>query len=343
MESNSLKTAIFVPNWVGDACMATPALKAIAAHPGYRDLTLVGRYAPIAVLEGVVDAESIVYKPRSKQQDQFSRLGLARELRRRRFECAILLPNSLSTAMIAVVAGIRRRVGYSRGGRGWLLTDRISAVGWKDVPVIDAYLNIAQHLGCSIESRRMMLPITPEDLALSDRMLAGFNFDRSRPLILVNNGSAVGTARLIPNERWHAILGSLSRDFNVVIHCGPKDRESANAAERIVGSPVVRSMGNEKSFPFGLSKGIIARSDLVVSSDSGLRHMAVALDKQVVSFFGPTAPALTRTYNQPELLIEQELPCRPCYKTECPLGHRACLADIQTERVADAVRSLIQQ
>ena len=126
----NMKTAILLPTWVGDACMATPTIRAIRnGMSDNSELCLVGRYAPIAVLEGLPSVDStITYKPKSKDGKTLSRRGMIAELKRRKLDLIILLPNSLSAGIIGFMSGATRRVGYATDGRSWLLTDRIPLI-----------------------------------------------------------------------------------------------------------------------------------------------------------------------------------------------------------------------
>ncbi|MBM3965168.1 MAG: glycosyltransferase family 9 protein, partial [Planctomycetes bacterium] len=161
-----MRLAVMLPNWVGDACMATPTLRALRyGIPELSEFSWVGRPAPLMVLEGLPWSDStLCYKPGLKQSgDQgqnntWNRRGLVRELRRRRMDAILLMTNSLSTALVAWLAGVPRRIGYARDGRGLLLTQRVRiSDGNRDArkdPCIDTYLRLAEAMGCPVSSRR---------------------------------------------------------------------------------------------------------------------------------------------------------------------------------------------
>jgi heptosyltransferase-2 len=128
----------------------------------------------------------------------------------------------------------------------------------------------------------------------------------------------------------------------VLVHCGPAEREIADAIQGRAGDDRVRSMGCMPSLPLGLSKGVIQRSDLVISTDSGPRHMAVAFNKPVITLFGSVSPALTRTYNRPETILAMGLECQPCGEYQCPLKHARCMKELDSQRVLAAVARIIE-
>lgn len=352
-----MRLALMLPNWVGDACMATPTLRALRfGIPELSEFCWVGRPAPLMVLEGLPWADStLCYKPRSKQscqpgqQGTWNRRGLVRELRRRRMDAILLMTNSLSTALIAFMAGIPRRIGYARDGRGFLLTQRVRITdGNRDArndPCIDTYLRLAEAMGCSIPSRRTELATTGADRQLADRFWHEVGFSPERPTILLNTGAATAETKRWPIEHAVRAAGELSRQhgYQILVHCGPAEREIANRIEDQTALPGVRSMGRWSSLPLGLSKALIERSTLVISTDSGPRHIAIAMNKPVISIFGSIAPDMTRSYNEPETIVTLGLACQPCGKYECPLKHTQCMNGLDAERVVRAALLALEQ
>jgi heptosyltransferase-2 len=120
---------------------------------------------------------------------------------------------------------------------------------------------------------------------------------------------------------------------DVLIHCGPAERDVASQIESIAATPRVRSMGSFNPLPLGLSRALIAQSRMVVSTDSGPRHIAVAFNKPVVSLFGSIDPKLTLTYNVPEKIVTLGLACQPCGSYNCRFKHSECMTKLDAERV----------
>lgn len=340
-----MKVAILLPTWVGDACMATPTIRAIRnGMPAIDELCAVGRYAPIAVLEGAPWIDStITFKPRSQDSKTVSRRGLVSKLKSRGFDLIVLLPNSLSAGLIGYFSGAKRRMGYAKDGRTWLLTDPIpqkeNEVDHRKKPTIDYYLNIARHLGCSIDDRSMQLFVSDSDRDLARTIYSKFQFSWESPTVVFNTSSAAASSRLWPvgHASRTARLLADRHGVQVIVHCGPSERDRANAIAFGASHPLVKSMGQIEDIPIGLSKAVLEQANVVVSTDSGPRHMAVALNKNVVSLFGPTDPEATRTYNLPEKTLRVPMDCQPCGQVKCPLVHNNCMHGLTYPVVVQAI------
>jgi heptosyltransferase-2 len=334
------RVGVFIPNWVGDACMATPALRTLHANlPIGGQLIAIGRNVPLRTLETLpYFAQTISYKPRGRQPNM-GRRSLAWSLRRNRLDLAILFTNSLSTAAMSFIGGAKRRIGYARDGRSLMLTHPIAVErdGAKEqcVPAVDYYLKIAEALNCGTDNRRMELVISADDEIRKRQFLKTANWNEDARYILINSGGAFGQSKVWPENHVATLAQRLieNTDRNVVLHCGPAERASTNAVADRLQHPRIVSMGQTAEIPMGLSRGLIGGADVVVSTDSGPRHMAVALDRQVVSIFGPTQAEWTQTYNRPEALLQVSMDCRPCYQRDCPLGHHHCMHQITVDRV----------
>lgn len=335
------QVAIFLPNWVGDAVMATPTLRALRNFYG-RNVRMVGLGKPavVGVLEGTNWLNEIwAFKPRSRGSLP-NRRTMVQRLRREKIDTAILLPNSFTSAAMAWLTGARHRIGYARDGRSLLLTQRLyaprSGRKWLPVSAVDYYLGLANSIGAITLDRHMELALTSQDRALQQDLYAKWNWTNARPTVVINNGGAYGGAKLWPIDYVSQLSRSLCQQnpaIQVLLHCGPDEREAANAIEAEVADPRIRSMGTEAALPLGLTKAVLAKASVVISTDSGPRHIAIAFNRPVVSLFGPTEPAWTTTYNVRESYLEEKLPCRACWKRNCPLGHHRCMTDLKVERV----------
>lgn len=343
---------VVLPTWVGDACLATPALRAL--RQAFPSAQLVGVMRPIIreLLEGAwgnapawLD-DCIVFSKKA-QAGASTRWGLIRQLRRRQPGVVVLLTNSLWSAAVARCTGAKRIVGYDRDARGWLLSDRLPIPREGQVPrpisPIDYYLQLAGWLGAETGDRSMQLSVSDSDRQLGDELWSQIGFTAAVPTIVINSGSATMATRLWPvvkvQQLAHRIAAELG--WQVLLHCGPAEREAMNGVATQAGDARVASMGVMPQLPMGLSRSVLHRAATVVTTDSGPRHMAVALNRPVVTLFGSTDSTWTRTYNIPEIEISESLDCRPCYKSPCPLVHHRCMQDISVERVMSVVKTCV--
>jgi heptosyltransferase II len=205
-------------------------------------------------------------------------------------------------------------------------------------------LKLAEHLGCPTQDRRMMLRTTAADDALLTQLWEALSWQRGRPTVVINSSGAFGAAKLWPVDHVEALARRLvaDRPWQVLLHCGPAERAAADAVAARIRHPLVKSMGVSETLPIGLTKAVLAEAAAVVSTDSGPRHIAVAFDREVISLHGPTAPGWTTTYNVPERCLSRDLPCQPCYKRSCPLGHHRCMKDLGVDQVYWHVVSAVE-
>lgn len=341
-----MKIAIFLPNWVGDAVMATPTLRAIRTR--YPQAEIVGVLRPYVaeVLAGVDLVDRLM--PHEPKGTDVQRRGwrFIQELRREKFDIAVLLPNSLRSAWMAWTSGARRRVGFDRDGRGWLLTDRLIPKSRTEPnPLIDEYLRLASLLGCRDTSRNMELATTPEDERQLDTYWSE-NHPRLRGLgvICLNPGGAFGSAKHWPTEHFAALARRLAVDTGrtILVLCGPAEREEANAIVRAADHQHVVSFGDAK-LSLGLTKAAVRHSELLVTTDSGPRHFAPPFGVPVVTLFGPTHVAWSETYYERSLHLQLEVDCGPCQQRTCPLIHHRCLRELSPDRVYTAARALLER
>jgi heptosyltransferase-2 len=339
---------VFCPNLVGDTVMATPAFRAIAGgFPGAR-LVAVVKPGVAATLDGAPwFAERVLFDPRS--QDPARRApAVIRRLQFERADLAVLFPNSFRSAWLAWRAGARRRVGYARGGRGFLLTDRLAPLvdargRFVPSPIVDAYLGIVRHLRCPVEGPRLELFTTPEEEAAADRAWGRLGLGLGRKVVCLNTGGAYGPAKSWPVEHFAELARRLAdeREVDVLVVCGPAEREAAAAIARGAGRKSVVSLADEP-LSIGLTKACVRRCSVLVTTDSGPRHFAAAFDVPVVTLFGPTHVEWTLTRFPRAVHLRHDVPCGPCQKRSCPQGHHRCLRDLAPNAVFREVSAVLE-
>lgn len=314
MPANNNRIGVLMPTWVGDSCMATPALAALRSGFPDAEIAIIARPVVAQLLDGLQVEEAgrlfdrvITYNKRTWLQ----RYALSKRLQHAGLNSIILLTNSWWSAAAAWLGAVPTRVGYSRDARSWLLTHAETLPAGQDgpsrtaLPPIDYYLRLVGSIGCETHSRRMRLVCRDEDQAAADELWSELEFDNQLPTLVVNNNAATERTRCWPANKMQEFVELVANElnWNVLLHCGPGEREMANSVAARIGSRQIRSMGQRADLPIGLSKAVLKKADLVVSTDSGPRHIAVALDRPVVSIFGSTDPKVTQTYNTPERII----------------------------------------
>jgi heptosyltransferase-2 len=345
---------VVLPRWVGDLVMSTPMLRTLANH--FRDQRAAGTTRITGVmqpgfadlLDGTGWLDGVVpYSRRSKNAEVGFR-AVAKRLREDPADAILLVPNSLSSAALAYAARGKRRIGVARHWRRWLLTDPIAPPrrGWRIEPSSTAEhaMQLVERLGVPRGSLRLELATTPRDESLADaflqRCFPNWRAGHDGPLVVLNDNGAFGPAKSWGPERF----GGLARlavetipGARVLVHCGPGDRAEARQIVAAAERPGVASLADEPTLPFGLSKAVLRRAAVVVTTDSGPRHVAAAFGRPTVVLLGPMDPRLSRSDHPSLIEMRRDLPCSPCGQRTCPLQHHDCMRQLSVEDVGQAM------
>ena len=343
-----MRIAVFCPSFIGDTVMATPTFRAL--RQGFPDATLTAVIKPqvAPTLDGTSWFDDWMFFDHRSPDRQYRTFAVLRRLRRTRFDLAVLLPNSFRSGLMAFLGGVPRRVGYERHGRGILLTDVLHHPvdddgGRLPTPIIDTYLELACRLGCRVHSSRLELATTPADEAAADR---AWSRTRSRPaesrVVCINTGGAYGPAKNWPIEHFVDLSRRLADQsgHRVLILCGPRERENAREIVAATAHERVSSLANQE-LGIGLTKACIRRSSLLITTDSGPRHFATGFGTPVLTLFGPTHIAWTRTYHPQAWHVKHTVPCGPCQRPVCPERHHRCMRDLSPESVYRIAQRII--
>jgi heptosyltransferase-2 len=339
------RIALYLPNWIGDVVMATPAIRAVRERYPRAELIAVCKPYVADVLAGSPwFQETILFDKNGPRERRLWRV--ARRLRQSRVDGALLFPNSFRTALLARLGGCRRVVGFARYGRGLLLSTRlhpeIDARGRiVPSPIIDDYNRLAVALGADDPGHRMELFTTPQDEAATDEVWKQFGLGRYSRVVGLNPGAAFGASKHWPTESFAALARRMAQQLGcgVIVLCGPGERDTARRIADESRSPNVFSLA-DSPLSLGLTKAVVRRLDLLVTTDSGPRHFAAAFDRPVVTLFGPTHIEWTETYFDRAIHLQKSVPCGPCQKRVCPLDHR-CMRDLRPEEVFAAAEQLL--
>jgi heptosyltransferase-2 len=328
-------------NWVGDAVMSLPAIRAVhEAFPGAH-LTVLARpaVAGLYARDGAIDAVILCAD---------SRRETAAVLRRENFDFAILLPNSFDAALVAWMARIPRRIGYRRDGRGWLLTEAISPPEPGEIPRHERfyYLELLRRAGIVHkypECTEIRLDGREEAraaglVALRD---AGLVAEGGGPVVGVSPGAAYGNAKRWLPERFAetAVLVARARGAAVALFGAAAERpvcESLAGAIRAAGI-CAHNFAGETTLPQFID--LAAACGLFLTNDSGAMHVASAMGVPTVTIFGATDDTTTGPTGARARVVRELVECSPCLLRECPIDHR-CMTRVTTERVASVALSL---
>ncbi len=330
-----------LPNWVGDVVLATPVLAALRGHFVDAQITYLLRAYVEDLIAGGGWHDELVHWPAGKGlARERDTLRMARELARRRHDVAILMTNSFRSALVAYLAGAKRRVGYARDGRSWLLTDRLPSLK-KDgrfvpTPILPYYARLAEHVGCAVADRKLRLVITPEQEAAGQTLKRHYGLDRGRPYAIVNAGAKFGASKCWPADRYAELCERLPRDFGLtpVLIGAPGEAALLRRIATIAQADVVCC--TDPPTTLGSLKVLVRDAALLVGNDTGPRHYGEAFDIPLVTIFGPTHQEWVATGYAAEIKLQVPVDCGPCQLPECPLDHR-CMTRLSVEMVLEAI------
>jgi heptosyltransferase-2 len=340
------------PNPLGDAVMATPLLRCLRRSWPKARITVVATPAGAGVYEGLDSVDRVEVFRRGEDRGLAGIWRSARRLRGERFDLAVVCPNSHSSALHAWLAGARRRVGWAYNGRGFLLSDPLGPEMQRwgkrvPVPMVEYYLDLARRLGAETTSTATELRATPEGEAEALAALDAGGWKEGTPLVGLGVGSSFGPSKLWSAEAFGAVGEALAdRGFRIALLFGPGEEGVAAAvASRLRRPPVV---GPAKALGIAGLKSLCRRLSVLVGTDTGPRHVAVAFGVPVVVVMGPTDPEYTNCNLERTVVLREPVDCAPwawpCHEKDCPLkGERRhqCMERIPPERAVDAAVRLM--
>ena len=270
---------------------------------------------------------------------------------RGRFDTGLLLRNAFRDALAGKLGRVRRLIGYDRDGRGWMLRLKLSPPRRDDgtlrvCPAIEYYLALAQSMGCDGADRVMRLAVEPRYARQADELLALAGVQAGPPVVLLNPGASFGPSKLYPADRFAAVADALHDRFGAqtLINAGPDEKPVARAVAAAMRRRPKLNLADEQS-SLGLLKALTARSTLMITNDTGPRHIAAALGIGVVTIFGATDPGWTEIHYPRERIVRVDVACGPCQRKTCPLPagaeHHQCMKLIRPEMVIDAAAELL--
>ncbi|MEJ2033388.1 MAG: lipopolysaccharide heptosyltransferase II [Deltaproteobacteria bacterium] len=334
------KILIRSTNWIGDAIMTTPAVRTIRENFPEAKITILAKpwVADVFVASPHID-EVVLYQSKRIHRGLQGLWRLANELRERRYDLAILLQNAFEAALIARLARIPARAGYRRDARSWLLTHPVTIdPGIRKIHQVFYYQDLLRQLGLSPGPDELHLTL-PRPVR---RWAKEFAANLGRQLLIgFNPGAAYGPAKCWPASKYAELAVRLHGSLGATILVFGTDQDTGAAAEIKSQLPdhVVDLAGQTK---LAEAMALIGVCDGFVTNDSGLMHVAAALQTPLVAIFGSTDAVATGPYSPQATVVQKELPCRPCLKPDCKRDF-ACMEEIGVEEVFAVVQRLLER
>jgi heptosyltransferase-2 len=334
-------------NWVGDAVMSIPALRAIRErHPRARiDILALPGVADLYARESFCD-QILPCRAARGARNLSAKLAIARQLRKQAYDCAVLLPNSFDSALLIWLARIPERIGYARDGRGLLLTRAIPPPRPGQIPRHEShyYLELLRRAG--------WIERLPDDIVIRlDGREPARRAGRERfealglalPVIGVSPGAAYGGAKRWLPERFAEAARALAGELqaSVVLFGSPEERLLCEGVRRMLASQVrdVRNLAGETTLRQFIE--MAAACTAFLTNDSGAMHIASALGIPTVAIFGATDHIATGPTGPLARVVRRPVDCSPCLLRECPIDHR-CMTGVSADQVVRATLELVK-
>lgn len=334
---NVHRILVIVPNWIGDVAMCTPALRALHARFPDADLCVAGPPTAVALLDGLPWIAHTYTLPR---QSGLRILSAARsEFRKEQWDLCVIFPHSFRAALFSWASGAKRRLGYGRNRRAFLLTDTVApatdATGIAAVYMGKEYLDLVASLGCRDDGIGLELRTNGRAIARVKEHLVD-----DGPFVGIAPAAAYGPSKCWPAERFAEVADRLAQEAGVqcVLLTGPGEVATRDAVLRAAktqllvcdeGYPTIESL-----------KATIANLDLLICNDSGPRHIGVAFKVPTVCIMGPTSPSYSNGPYERGKVLRVDVDCGPCQKPVCATDHR-CMLQVQSQEVVETALSYL--
>ncbi len=328
------------PNWLGDAVMALPAISALEKAYPHASIVLLA-HRRVAGLYGLEKRreEVIVYDPQGIHRGVKGTARLARDLRKRHFDLAVILPHSFSSAWMAFLARAKHRVGYAAEGRGRLLTIRLPLPkDYRKRHLAESYLDLVRELGIEVKASVPYLALYPEVKREGETFLHEAGISRGSKVIGLGPGATYGEAKRWDPERFAEVGRKLCKKGYWLVLLGVKEEKAlCDRIRAAIGEKAVSLAGKTD---LRLLAGVLSQCEAFVSNDTGVMHLSSGLGVPVVGLFGSTSPEWTRPLGRAKVIYKHPY-CSPCFARTCPDRSRRCWKAIEADEVLTAVREFV--
>lgn len=332
------KILIVAPGWIGDMVMAHSLIQLLKQQDVNCQIDVLAMPGMVPVASAMAEVNEVILSPfKHGQLDLVKRFKLGKQLRSRHYDQAIILRNNLKSAIVPWQAKIPLRTSWLGEKRWGLINDIRHIEGKRSITTVEKYALLAGRAGAPI-TKHIPRPKLSVDLASCQATLDKFKLNLDKPILALCPGAEFGIAKRWPPEYYAAVANTMElQAWQVWIFGGPNDQATGEQLEQHLDHPCVNLIGRTH-----LNEAIelLAQSQAVVSNDSGLMHLSLALSKPVVIPFGATDCGFPREMQPQAYPLSLGLDCSPCFKRECPLQHHKCMLDLKPDLVLKTLDSL---
>lgn len=326
------------PAWVGDMVMAQCLFKVLKAKQPAATIDVLAPEWSLPLLSRMPEVAASITMPIGHGRLALGeRYRLAKSLRDKAYTEAIVLPNSFKSALIPWWAHIPKRTGWLGELRFGLLND------WRRLDPARYPLMIERFMALGLAPNTPLpkpypIPELHASLTAQADALTKYQLTTTQPVLALCPGAEFGPAKRWPASHFADIANQkLNEGWQVWIFGSPKDKPVADEIMALTDQRCIHLAGRTR---LDEAIDLLALASLVVSNDSGLMHIAAALQRPLVALYGPTSAQFTPPLHPKAKMLTLKLPCQPCFKRECPLKHQQCMRDLQPNKVLNAMTEL---
>jgi len=326
------------PSWVGDMVMAQSLFMVLKRRFPEMQIDVLAPAWSRPLLERMPEVSEAIDMPLGHGALQLgTRYRLGKSLRQNSYDWAIVLPNSLKSALVPFWSKANRRTGYTGEQRYGLLNDR------RRLNKSVLTKTVQRFVALGLDANSHMPPECPNPgLSIDQQNQAGlyskFGLEADKEIIALAPGAEYGPAKRWPAAYFAEVAQKfIEQEKQVIIVGSDKDAEIATEISKTSG---VLDLAGKTSL--GEVTDLLSLSRITISNDSGLMHVAAAAGSSVVAIYGSSDPGFTPPMTDKAEILTLGLDCSPCFKRECPLGHTDCLNLLKPEMVIKAIAGLEQ-
>jgi len=338
-----VRILVVAPSWIGDALLAQPLLRRLHDKLGRVRVDALAPPWCAPLLARMPEVDEVIAAAFAHGELKLrARWRLGRELAKRSYDQAIVLPNSFKSALVPFFADIPLRAGYAGEFRYGLL-NLVHKLDKAKLPLmVERYAQLAEKPGVELARPlpQVRLAVDPVNTA---RTTARLYLDRSRPVAVLCPGAEYGPAKRWPARHFAALARALAqRGYAIWLIGSGKDAGLGEEIRALSGDSCENLCGRTD---LAAAIDLMSCAKLAVSNDSGLMHVAAALRIPLVALYGSSSPAHTPPLSlsaQPASarIARIDIACSPCFKRDCPLGHFKCMNDLLPAQVLAEIDAL---
>lgn len=324
------KILIIGPAWIGDMVMAQTLFKLLKQRNPNNKIDVLAPKWTLPVVDHMPEINNTIVAPFNHGElNLLERYKLGKQLQREKYSQAIVLPNSFKSALIPFWAKIPIRTGWAKELRSILLNDSRKLNKTKLPLMIQRFAALAFPKNSSL----------PEQLPWPKLITKKSNHKKDQKILALCPGAEYGPAKRWPAKHFATIAKQKLKDgWQVMLFGGPKDESITQEIQSLTNNKCT-DMAGKTSLTEAID--LLAEATVVISNDTGLMHIAAALDKPLIVIYGSSSPGFTPPLSNRAKILSLQLECSPCFERECPLGHLKCLNNLTPEVVLNSLNNIV--